>query len=1116
MKKPALQWLLLATLGLCTFHQLAQAQGGTYARVEASFDIVGLATDPFDYTVNDVRVQIQQPDASTISLPAFFDGGTLWRVRHTPRMTGLHTITGVTSNGQGIAVSNLQPTSWLVSGLPVSAGFVRVDPANSNRFVLDNGRRYFPVGHNVAWWTNNVYLPGAFYKMGAAHENWSRVWMMQFYDSLNLEWPKVGAFGQYSLTVAQKWDGIVNAAEQNGVYFQMTLQHHGQYSTTTDANWVDNPYNTNNGGFLASAAQFFTNSTAKDLTKRKYRYILARWGYSPSVLAWELFNEVQFTDAAQAGQWSIVGAWHDEMAQFIRSQDPYHHLVTTSSEVVQPIWNQCDYYQHHDYPSDLITALRDPQGVPAGQPLKPIFGGECGLQSTAQWGVNAPLWAGLMSAQSGVSQPWYWDRIDPNREYGNFRAVSDFVALSGLANQEVLAKSTPAVTGGPLSSLAFAPGGGWNTASQDTFTVGSAAPDGIGSAPSYLQGDYHRSMTPNGYTFLVNYAQAGTFAVQVLTIASAGANLRIYLDGVVKTNIAWPSSGGNINTNYTTSIAVTAGAHTVKIDNPGLDWINLGNITLNPYVPLLAAYAVGNTNFLASWIWHRTNVYLANATAPITGTVAVGGLNPGTYSATWWDTFAGSAISNFSLAVPDANPVTIATPSILRSAALYVGVTPQAALSVPALVRTLGSNSPAVTLALALTNGGGLSLAYSLSVTGLSPVAYTAMNSTQAGGPTYVWRDIAGVGQDITSFTALTGSKSAKDEGIAGPISIGFPFPFFSGGQQPGIYTNVYISPNGFVAFSPFTGDRSTNTTLVNASAPTNLIALLWDDLDLTNTVSRIYTASDLINGTFTVQFQTVRFKGSTANVTCELILKSTGEILMQYRSLAVTNACTVGLQNAAADAGLQVAYNQNYLLSSNFAVRLTPSRWFGLSAGAGVVPKSGAETVYATLNPANLPYGTYTATLQVRTSDPLLSLADYPVTLEVTPLATWRQGYFGTPDNAGSAADTADPDTDGLLNIVEYAFNLNPTVPSPNPISYAVVGGSVQISYRRTHPAPPEIAYLAEVTDDLTAGIWYSGPAYTSEVVVDNGDGTETVTITDLAPIASTPAHYLRIRIAR
>src|SRR5438552_2527066 len=72
----------------------------SYAKIEASFAITNLATDPFDYTVTDVRVQIIQPDSSTISLPAFFDGGTTWRVRHSPTLAGMYQVTGITLNSQ--------------------------------------------------------------------------------------------------------------------------------------------------------------------------------------------------------------------------------------------------------------------------------------------------------------------------------------------------------------------------------------------------------------------------------------------------------------------------------------------------------------------------------------------------------------------------------------------------------------------------------------------------------------------------------------------------------------------------------------------------------------------------------------------------------------------------------------------------------------------------------------------------------------------------------------------------------------------------------------------------------------------------------------------------------
>jgi len=594
--------------------------GDVYPKIEASFNILSLATDPFDYTQTDVRVQVAQPDGTTNSLPAFFDGGTTWRVRHTPALSGLYQVAGVTLNGQALTVSNLQPVSWTVSGWPASPGFVRVDPTNTNRFITSNGRRYFPLGHDVAWdVTSTTNVVGILARLGAAHENWSRIWMDDW-DGKNLDWPRPGPLGQFSLTVAQKWDAIVAAAEQGGICFQMTLQYHGQYSSTVDPEWNSNPYNVANGGFLTNATQFFTNATAIALTERKLRYAVARWGYSPSIMAWELFNEVQYTDAAYAGLWNIVGAWHDQMARFLRSQDAYQHLITTSSDLSEPIWNQCDYYTHHDYPVDLISVLSNPPGIPTGEPVRPIFGSESGSDPTVYYGVSAPLWAGLMGAQSGAAQPWYWDRIDAEEDYLLLKAFSDFVSYAGIADQNGLTQSTPYVTCPESGSLMFSPGGGWADATQDTFTVGPVAPAGIGTLPSYLQGNYHRTMTPNGYTFLVNYpAGGGIFSVQAVTIAAAGAGLTITVDNTTTNSISWPSSGSDQNTNFTLTISVSAGPHTVKLWNPGLDWVNLGEITLDPYAPMLGAYQIGATNFAALWLWHRTNIYNPSATATLSG-----------------------------------------------------------------------------------------------------------------------------------------------------------------------------------------------------------------------------------------------------------------------------------------------------------------------------------------------------------------------------------------------------------------------------------------------------------------------------------------------------------------
>ncbi len=1109
---------------------LAAASAGaqSYPRLEAAFNLSAPVADPFDHTAADVKVQIRQPDSSTVALPAFFDGGTTWRVRHTPRSPGSYEIAGITLNGSPAAHSGLTVSNWFVSGPPTGSGFIRVDPANPKRFMTDDGRRYFPIGHNVGWNPSvSNDFPRIFQRMGAARENWARVWMTHFYESLNLDWPKVdNTYGKLSLTVARRWDLIVEEAEKAGLAVQVVFQHHGQYSTTVNPNWNENPYNAANGGFLTNAAQFFTNATARALTQRKLRYAIARWGYSPAILAWELWNEVQYTDAANANQWAAIAAWHDEMAAFIRAQDPYGHLITTSSDLSRDYWGAMDYYQHHNYASDMITSSRDGTAPPAHWPAKPCFDGESGsIVSPPRVWVQAPLWASLMSTRSGASCPWWWDNhIDPENAYALFKSARDYVALSGLAEQTNLSKSVPRVTGVPGSALAFAPGGGWQPVTQDVFVVGEGAPEGIGSATPYLHGVWHHAdmgMT-KGYTFLVDYAQTGTFSVQVLETSTWGnSNLRILLDGALKTNVSFFATNGG-PTNVTFTLSVPPGAHAIVLTNSAQDWLVLGDLTLNPYVPILGAYAVGNTNFQAGWVWHRTNLYLTNATAALSGTVEVKGLRAGSHAGAWWDCFNGGVISNFTISIPtNGAAVNLPTPAIARSAAFYVGPPAQATLDAPELTQTLVTNTPASWTALGLTNNGGLPLHYALTVTGLNAVAWTALNSLQAGGPPYVWRDVSAYGTEIplAGFTALAAPKSAGDEGIAGPFDIGFEFPFFSGAQTPGLYTQVYVSPNGFITFSPFTGDRGANAPVPNSAAPTNLVALFWDDLDL-SAGGKIWVARDALAGEFTVQYDAVRFKSSTLTVAAQVVLRATGEILCYYKALGRTNSCTVGVQDAAGAAGLQVTYNSGGYLRAGLAVRLTPAPWLQFGEPAGRVPPGATRAIPLAFAPGNLPTGVYSASLVVRTSDPLHSLFNFPVSLtlwdgRLTPLQQWRLTCFGSPDDDGRGANAADWDEDGLKNIFEYAFHTNPTNANPSPLVFEIVDDHFTLRFPRAHPPPADLTYCVEVAEDPVNGPWGCGPAYTTETVADNGDGTETVTHALAVSVSGSSGRFVRLRVA-
>eukprot|EP00035_Acanthoeca_spectabilis_P007628 m.139729 g.139729 ORF g.139729 m.139729 type:complete len:153 (-) comp14020_c0_seq11:1739-2197(-) len=91
--------------------------------------------------------------------------------------------------------------------------------------------------------------------------------------------------------------------------------------------WDECVYNTKNGGFLDSPADFFTSDRAAAYFKMRLQYIVARYGGSPAVFAWEFFNEVDITNGfSPSGQTNWVG----KMAPYLASIDPYGHPISTS------------------------------------------------------------------------------------------------------------------------------------------------------------------------------------------------------------------------------------------------------------------------------------------------------------------------------------------------------------------------------------------------------------------------------------------------------------------------------------------------------------------------------------------------------------------------------------------------------------------------------------------------------------------------------------------------------------------------------------------------------------------------------------------------------------------
>jgi hypothetical protein len=312
-----------------------------FGPAQVAFDAT-IPGNPYDCRANDVRVVFAAPDGHREERLAYFDEGR-WKAWLTTTHPGHYHAT-LTRNGELVA----GPAAEVV--VPESArlpeGFVH---AQGTRFVTDSSQPYFPLGHDLCWRYPDIPpLTELLLRMGAAGMNWARIWACAWDEKNPVlirhnayapaekgTWREAAPLGEFLPAALRQWDELVSAAEASGIRFQFVLFHHGLFSTRADANWNEHPWNRANGGFLDKPQDFFTNETARDYSRRWLRYAIARWGHSPSVLAWELFNEVEWTDAIQKDQnWPAVLAWHNEMAAYVRSLDPYHHLVVTASRAL--------------------------------------------------------------------------------------------------------------------------------------------------------------------------------------------------------------------------------------------------------------------------------------------------------------------------------------------------------------------------------------------------------------------------------------------------------------------------------------------------------------------------------------------------------------------------------------------------------------------------------------------------------------------------------------------------------------------------------------------------------------------------------------------------------------
>ncbi|WP_110519911.1 DUF5060 domain-containing protein [Herpetosiphon llansteffanensis] len=444
-----------------------------FGTIELVVDTGIKVANPYDPDQMDLMVSFISATGQIYRVPAFwyqdFDQITLqpkgnpeWRVRFTPSEPGAWQVKAeLTKPALSSDVMTIE-----VSSNKQSAGFVRINSSNPRYFARQDGSFFMPIGLNLGWPTQQ----GAgilreyehwFDQLSKNGGNIARIWMASW--SFGIEWQDTG-LGDYSKRMQQAWmlDQIFKLAEQRNITIMLTLINHGAFSTSTDSEWDKNPYNAANGGPIAEPQLFATDLQARELFKHRVRYIAARWAHSPSLFAWEWWNEANWTPINDA----LMQPWVSEMTRHLAQFDPYQHLVSTSyaSNTTTSMWTQpeINFTQHHDYTGrDLGQAfplvVRE---LNAAAPQKPALVSELGYAATGRdevinrdvWQFHQGLWAAPFSGFAGSGMYWWWDTlVDPDNLWSEYNKLAQF-----FKDQDLTSFSPVSAQVSPLKARALA------------------------------------------------------------------------------------------------------------------------------------------------------------------------------------------------------------------------------------------------------------------------------------------------------------------------------------------------------------------------------------------------------------------------------------------------------------------------------------------------------------------------------------------------------------------------------------------------------------------------------------------------------------------------------------
>ncbi|MFI5300041.1 MAG: DUF4038 domain-containing protein [Polyangiales bacterium] len=399
--------------------------------IDLSFNATSTPSAP--YTAS-VTATLSGPGGVSLSVPAFFDGGSTWLVRASAPSPGMWT---VTTHSSTVASLEGQTASFtaVANTNPKVHGVVRVDPARPTQLRFDDGSPYFPSGYECDWLWALGLVDGTMTTADAlldklAGDGFNQILVQAFaYDT---GW-RAGTTGpdDFGPPPMSAWGGTHAAPDYATFNLAYWRHYDAMMSALLDrgiaAHVILRVYNKQ----VVWPANGSTNDDAY------YAWIVARYAAYPNVV-WDFSKEAQHESDT---------AYKQARLKYLGDADGYHHLRTVHDD--KALYDSGAYdglvelrtdQTHANYHASIVTE----QGVAKWPVLNAEYGYEYGPK-----GPSDVTYAGSDSPETMSDRAWQialgggfgayyytytaWDVVRPDDTppgYAYLKHFTDFFATT--------------------------------------------------------------------------------------------------------------------------------------------------------------------------------------------------------------------------------------------------------------------------------------------------------------------------------------------------------------------------------------------------------------------------------------------------------------------------------------------------------------------------------------------------------------------------------------------------------------------------------------------------------------------------------------------------------------